>query len=123
MSAGSTRRGGGRFEILGGLGAGASGLVYEALDHQTGEVVAAKRLRRLTPDALRRFKEEFRALRDLRHPNLVALGELAFEDDGWWLTMELVPGSGLLEWIRGPGAAPRLTADLDGRPPAVTPGG
>ena len=47
-----------------------------------------------------RLKHEFRALRDLEHPNLVSFGEL-FESAGdWFFTMELVRGQDLLSWVR-----------------------
>ncbi|HEY2514561.1 MAG TPA: AAA family ATPase, partial [Polyangiaceae bacterium] len=50
-------------------------------------------------DALLRFKNEFRALQDLHHPNLVSLGEL-FEDAGrWFFTMEFVDGTDLLSYL------------------------
>ena len=59
------------------------GVVYRARDMERGVDVALKTLRGITPESVLRFKTEFRALRDLRHPNLVELGEL-FENDGTW---------------------------------------
>ena len=38
--------------------------------------VAVKMLRNVNGEAMLRLKTEFRALRDLHHPNLVRLGEL-----------------------------------------------
>ncbi|MEP6866247.1 MAG: protein kinase [Deltaproteobacteria bacterium] len=91
----------GRFELLEKLGEGGMGVVYRALDRERGVQVALKTLRGATPDSVLRFKTEFRSLRDIRHPNLVELGEL-FESEGmWFFTMELVRGTPLLAWIRG----------------------
>ena len=75
----------GRFELLDVLGEGGMGVVYRALDRERGVQVALKTLRGVTPEGVLRFKAEFRALRDIRHPNLVQLGEL-FESDGTWLS-------------------------------------
>ncbi len=61
------------------LGHGGAGIVYEAYDRELGVRVALKRLRRLSPDAILRFKSEFRSVEDVEHPNLVALGELFFD--------------------------------------------
>lgn len=80
------------------------GVVYEALDLRQRERVALKTLRAFSPDALLRFKREFRALADLSHPNLVRLGEL-FEVGGQWMfSMELVDGVDFLSWVRGAAA-------------------
>ncbi|HEU4611522.1 MAG TPA: protein kinase, partial [Kofleriaceae bacterium] len=85
---------------------GGMGVVYRTLDRERGVEVALKTLRGITPESVLRFKAEFRALRDVRHPNLVELGEL-FENDGtWFFTMELVRGVPLLAWVRGDGASP-----------------
>jgi eukaryotic-like serine/threonine-protein kinase len=92
---------GGRFDVLETLGRGGMGVVYRARDRERGVDVALKTLRGITPDSVLRFKSEFRALRDLRHPNLVELGEL-FETEGtWFFTMELVRGVPFLSWVRG----------------------
>ena len=92
-----------RFEIVRRLGAGGMGVVYAARDRERGVEVALKTLRALDAGALLRFKHEFRALADLRHPNLVGLGDLMAEGGTWFFTMELVTGVDFLAWAR-PGA-------------------
>ena len=91
-----------RFAVVRRLGAGGAGIVYEAHDRELGVRVALKRLRRLSPDAILRFKSEFRAVEDVEHPNLVALGELFEESGQWFFTMEYVDGVDLLQWVRRP---------------------
>ncbi len=108
-----------RFHVLRRLGKGGMGVVYEAIDLERNERVALKTLRRLSANAVLRFKTEFRALQDLDHPNLVRLGEL-FEDAGqWFFTMELVLGVSFLEYVRPDGgdpAAARLSMEQDDEP-------
>lgn len=95
-------RGTSRFEIVRQLGAGGMGLVYEAIDREHNERIAIKTLQHLNGQALYLFKNEFRALYDLEHPNLVGLGEL-FEDDGqWFFTMELIDGVDFVSYVRMP---------------------
>ena len=77
------------------------GKVYEALDHERNATCALKTLTTLEPEAILRFKHEFRALADLHHPNLVSLGELHEEQGAWFFTMELVRGVDFLSWVRG----------------------
>ena len=104
---------GGRFELLAPLGEGGMAVVHEALDHQQDTLVAIKTLPRLTGEALLRFKNEFRSLQDIQHPNLVTLREM-FEDGGqWFFTMDLVQGCDFLRYVRG---ADRSTR----RPPPVS---
>ena len=109
-----------RFEIVRRLGIGGMGVVYEAIDREQQTRVALKALRIQTADALLRFKNEFRALQDLQHPNLITFGEL-FEDRGtWFFTMELVRGESFLAWVGArpsapeaspPGGVPELIVD------------
>src|SRR5262249_2538603 len=80
-----------RFELRRKVGAGAYGVVYEAYDKERRLDVALKRLHHLAPTAIYRFKQEFRALADLHHPNLVQLHELLGGGTRWYFTMELVP--------------------------------
>src|SRR5688572_5152071 len=98
-----------RFEVRSSLGAGGMGVVYEAFDRERRTRVALKTLRTLSADAILRLKAEFRALRNLQHPNLVTLGELFEEGGHWFFTMELVDGVTLLKWVRQhpPPAPPR----------------
>src|SRR5205085_9932737 len=82
------------------LGTGGMGVVYAALDRERGVRVALKALRTPAAENILRLKAEFRALRDLEHPNLLRLGELFEEDGRWFFTMELVEGVDFLRYVR-----------------------
>ncbi|MBI4509959.1 MAG: AAA family ATPase [Deltaproteobacteria bacterium] len=88
-----------RFEVIRCLGTGSMGVVYEALDRERGKKVALKTLKSLQPEAILRFKNEFRSLQDIHHPNLVALGELLEDHGRWFFTMELISGSSIYEYL------------------------
>src|SRR5581483_9580092 len=77
------------------------GVVYEAFDRHKNAVVALKMLRSEDPNALRRFKEEFRGLADIAHENLVTLHELIADEGRWFFTLELVRGKNFYAAIRG----------------------
>lgn len=89
-----------RFSIHGELGNGAYGRVFEAFDHERQHRVAVKVLTALHGDALASFKREFRAMQDVRHPNLARLHGLYEHDGQWFFSMELVDGVDLREYIR-----------------------
>jgi serine/threonine protein kinase/tetratricopeptide (TPR) repeat protein len=111
--------GGSRFEVRRRLGAGGFGIVYEAYDQERRTEVAIKTLTRLDAAALYRFKREFRALADVRHPNLVELHELVSIGEDWLLVMELVRGTDALSWVRGVRhtAPDAVTIDAPAAPP------
>jgi hypothetical protein len=88
-----------RFELIRKLGAGGFGDVYEARDREHGTRVALKALRSTDPDWIFRFKREFRVAADLAHPNVVRLFELFVEDERWYLTMELLEGIPLHDYV------------------------
>src|SRR6516165_3975384 len=84
-------RGTERYEVLRCLGQGGMGIVYEVLDRQRQERIALKTLVHFDASNLYRFKQEFRTLADVLHPNLVQLHELMVDDrDKVLFTMELV---------------------------------
>src|SRR5262245_15258073 len=97
-----------RFQIVRWLGAGGMGVVFEALDVRRGTRVALKRIRRLGPEALLRFKTEFRALQGLQHPNLVQLDELFCDRGQWFFTMELIDGADFLAHVAASAGACEL---------------
>ena len=89
-----------RFRIRRRLGSGGMGVVYEAHDLETDKVVALKTLTRAEASNISRFKNEFRSLADVSHPNLAALYELMADGQYWFFTMELVLGGNFLEYVR-----------------------
>ncbi len=89
-----------RFRLEEHLGTGTSGDVFRAYDNKHHSRVALKTLHRADPAAIYRFKNEFRALTDVTHPNLVQLYELLLDDQRWFFTMELIEGFDFLEYLR-----------------------
>jgi len=90
----------GRFEITRRIGQGGMGVVFEAFDTTRREKVALKTMSRMEARDVYQFKNEFRALCDVSHPNLVRLHELSTDDELWFFTMELVEGERFDEWLR-----------------------
>ncbi len=82
-----------RFLIQRQLGAGGMGIVYLALDRDSGQLVALKTLKQVDPTAIFQFKQEFRSLAELVHPHLIRMHELICENDQWFFVMELVEGA------------------------------
>lgn len=76
------------------------GVVYEVFDREREAQLALKMLPVVEADALYRFKEEFRSLADLSHPNIINLYELFSAGRNWFFTMELVDGRNFLTYVR-----------------------
>src|SRR5687768_2905524 len=89
-----------RFQVRRRIGSGSFGVVFEAFDPVRNEVVALKVPRHATPEALYRFKREFRSLTDIAHRNLVRLYELIAEGEQWLVSMELIRGTTFIDHVR-----------------------
>jgi eukaryotic-like serine/threonine-protein kinase len=95
------------------------GTVFAVYDRRRQREVALKVLNDPEAGSLYRFKREFRAVADLRHPNLVRLYDLGVLPDGeFFFTMELVPGADLKGWVERRRQEARRTIQVgaDGTP-------
>jgi predicted Ser/Thr protein kinase len=102
------------YRILGKLGEGGMGAVYEAEDTKLGRLVAIKRVaaRDDDPGARLRLQREARAASALSHPNIVTIFAIEEADGVDFIVMERVEGEPLDALIRrGPLDADR-TATL-----------
>ncbi|HPA52330.1 MAG TPA: serine/threonine-protein kinase [Thermoanaerobaculia bacterium] len=94
----------GGFQILGKLGEGGMGIVYEAEQRSPRRRVALKVVRGgqfVDETYLRMFRREAETLARLVHPNIAAIYEAGRTDDGQhFFTMELVAGRTLSVYAR-----------------------
>ncbi|MCA9649806.1 MAG: serine/threonine protein kinase [Myxococcales bacterium] len=91
----------GRFSVLGILGRGGMGTVYDAFDQTLGRNVAVKVLHRdVAPAHQDRLIAEAQALARLSHPNVVQVYEAGRAGDRAFVAMELVQGQTLRRWIK-----------------------
>ena len=93
----------GNYKILYLVGRGSFARVYRAVHTVTGEVVALKVVRRkvaANPQKVQDFYHEGEVGLTLRHPNIVAVQEVAKHDKSHFLVMEFVEGRNLREFIK-----------------------
>jgi Flp pilus assembly protein TadD len=110
----------GKYRIIGQLGRGGMGVVYEAADLRLERTVALKFLPAgLTADAAarERFIHEARTASSLDHPNICTIHDVGeTEDGGFYIAMACYPGETLREKIsRGslaPADAIRIAAEV-----------
>jgi serine/threonine-protein kinase len=92
-----------RYRIIGLLGRGGMGEVYRADDLKLGQPVALKFLpRALATDPVRRerFFAEVRITRQLAHPNICRVYDIAEVDGQHFLSMEYIDGEDLASLIK-----------------------
>jgi hypothetical protein len=90
----------GRYLLVGALGGGGQGTVFEAVDRRLGIRVAVKHSAEAREDLWRAFEREARFLASLRHPSLPIVSDHFVEADGQYLVLELVPGEDLAARLR-----------------------
>jgi len=96
----------GPYEVLSPLGAGGMGEVYRARDPRLGREVAVKVVageEAPSPDRLRRFEQEARAVAALKHPHILAVHDVGSHEGRPYVVFELLEGETLRERLsRGP---------------------
>ncbi len=99
----------GRYRVVAALGQGGMGEVYRADDLTLGQAVALKFLpRRLAadPDRLARLRNEVRVARQVAHPNVCRVYDIAEDGGQPFLTMEYIDGEDLAGLLRRIGRLP-----------------
>src|SRR5687767_11559140 len=92
----------GRYIVLGVLGRGGMGIVYEAYDPVLDRRIAVKLLREIADDdasaGRARMQREAQALARLSHPNVITVHDVSEHDGAMYIAMELVRGATLHKW-------------------------
>jgi len=104
---------GDRYRIVGLLGSGGMGEVYRADDLKLGQPVALKFLARaLASDPVRRERlfAEVRVTRQLSHPNICRVYDIAEHEGMHFLSMEFIDGEDLASLIKRIGYLPHEKA-------------
>ncbi|MEZ4393980.1 MAG: serine/threonine-protein kinase [Polyangiales bacterium] len=93
----------GRYRVEAIIGQGGMSTVFRAQDLELDEPVAIKLfgLDVEDPQMVMRFKQEVSLSRQLTHPNIVRLHDLGLWSGRRFITMELLEGQALNDWMRG----------------------
>src|SRR6185436_16114118 len=100
----------GRYRIFGLLGRGGMGEVYRADDLKLGQAVALKFLPESVekePSRLSHFLNEVKLARQISHPNVCRVYDVAEVDGHHFLSMEYVDGEDLASLLRRIGRLPK----------------
>ena len=90
----------GRYFVIDVLGEGGMGVVLRAYDPRLQREVALKTLRVAgNTGATRQLVREARAMAQVNHPNVLPIYDVVDDEDGGFLSMELVEGQALSQWL------------------------
>src|SRR5581483_3744982 len=100
----------GRFEVTGDLGRGGGGVVYRAVDRDSGAAVALKvvpeqqasgeRARQAHRQLVERLRREADSVAGLEHPNIVRFIEFGEDGGAVYFAMEMVEGRTVEEVLK-----------------------
>ncbi len=88
----------GKYDVVGVIGRGGMGVVYQATDPNLDRKVAIKMITGQfceNPDMLKRFFREAQSLGSLQHPNIVTIFDLGDYQGSPYFVMEFLEGEGL----------------------------
>ena len=105
----------GGFRIVGQLGEGGMGVVYEAIDETLGRRAAVKVLSPAfasNPDYRQRFLREGKAVAAIRSDHVVTIYRAGEEDGLLFLAMEFLEGANLEAWLRSQDGPPDASVVL-----------
>jgi serine/threonine-protein kinase len=103
------------YEVLGTLGRGGMGVVYQARQTRLGRVVALKMIVsgvHAGEGELTRFRTEAEAIARLQHPNIVQIHEVGEHDGLPFFSLEFCAGGSLEKKLNGTPLPPREAAGL-----------
>ncbi|WP_158647693.1 WD40 repeat domain-containing serine/threonine-protein kinase [Actinoplanes sp. ATCC 53533] len=115
MTEGAERVVAGRYRLARPLGRGGMGVVWQAHDVLLGRDVAVKEIRHAAAHAepagppdphIQRALREAQAAARLRHPSIITVYDVVFDDDRPWIVMELVDGPSVAQAIDDHGLLP-----------------
>jgi serine/threonine protein kinase/predicted ATPase/class 3 adenylate cyclase len=93
----------GRYQLLGLLGRGGFGTVYLGYDGQLDRRVAVKvpySDQGRSPEGVQFLLQEARRLARLKHPGIVAVHDVGFEGDQFYIVSDFIDGTSLSDWLR-----------------------
>lgn len=88
----------GRYSISKILGSGGMGIVYQAKDEKTGNIVAVKQIHsslKEYPEEFKRFLKEAEIVKKLKHPNIVSVLDVVEDNGETYLVFDYVDGKNL----------------------------
>jgi serine/threonine protein kinase len=103
------------YEILGELGRGGMGIVYQARQQGLNRLVALKMILHADyagPEERRRFRAEAESIARLRHPHIVQVYEVGEHGGSPYFSLEFCPGGSLAETLDGTPLMPQKAAAL-----------